>query len=74
MSHTINIIIEEDEDGFYAYCPELPGCQSQGDSLKEVKNNIHEAVELYIETLSDIEKQKLLQKKVTTMTLEVSVA
>lgn len=74
MPYKLNIIIEEDEDGFYAYCPELKGCQSQGDSLEEVKENIHEAVELYIETLSDTEKQQLLEKKVTTMTLEVSVA
>lgn len=33
MSYKLNIVIEEDEDGFYAYCPELKGCQSQGDSL-----------------------------------------
>ena len=72
--YKLNIIIEEDEDGFYAYCPELKGCQSQGESLEQVKENIHEAVELYLETLSDTEKQQLLQKKVTTMTLEVSVA
>ncbi|HEY9771700.1 MAG TPA: type II toxin-antitoxin system HicB family antitoxin [Coleofasciculaceae cyanobacterium] len=74
MSYKLNIIIEEDEDGFYAYCPELKGCQSQGDTLEEVQTNITEAVELYLETLSENEKQELLQKKVTTMTLEVSVA
>ena len=74
MSYKVNIVIEEDSDGFYAYCPQLEGCQSQGDSLEEVKKNIHEAVELYIETLSDDEKQSLLTKKVTTMTLEVQVA
>ncbi len=64
MSYQINIVIEEDNDGFYAYCPQLEGCQSQGDSLEEVKQNIHEAIELYIETLSDEEKQSLLRKKV----------
>ena len=74
MSYKLNIIIEEDEDGFYAYCPELKGCQSQGDTLEEVQNNIQEAVELYLETLTESEKQELIQKKVTTMTLEVSVA
>ena len=74
MSYKLNIIIEEDEDGFYAYCPELKGCQSQGDTLEEVQTNITEAVELYLETLSKNEKRELLQKKVTTMTLEVSVA
>jgi predicted RNase H-like HicB family nuclease len=62
MSYKLNIIIEEDEDGFYAYCPELKGCQSQGDTLEEVQTNITEAVELYLEILSENEKQELLQK------------
>jgi predicted RNase H-like HicB family nuclease len=74
MSYKLNIIIEEDDDGFYAYCPALKGCQSQGDTLEEVQTNITEAIELYLETLSEHEKQELLQKKVITMTLEVSVA
>ena len=74
MSYQLNIIIEEDEDGFYAYCPELKGCQSQGDTLEEVQTNIQEAVKLYLETLSKNEKQELLQKRITTMTLKVSVA
>lgn len=46
----INIIIERDEDGYYAYSPDLKGCQSQGNSLEEVKVNIQEAIELYLET------------------------
>ena len=47
----INIVIEKDEYGYYAYCPELPGCQSQGDTFEEVTANIREAAELYLETL-----------------------
>lgn len=53
MSHKVSIIIEKDEYGYYAYCPELEGCQSQGDSLEDVMSNIKEAIELYLETLSD---------------------
>jgi predicted RNase H-like HicB family nuclease len=74
MLYKANIIIEKDEDGYYAYCPELPGCQSQGDSLEEVRENIKEAVELYLETLSESEKEALLNKEILTMTLEVQVA
>ncbi len=48
MFYKVNILIEKDEYGYYAYCPELPGCQSQGDSLEEASANIKEAVELYI--------------------------
>ncbi|KYC40526.1 hypothetical protein WA1_25735 [Scytonema hofmannii PCC 7110] len=74
MPYQVSVIIEKDEYGYYAYCPELPGCQSQGDSLEEVQANIKEAVELYIETLSNSEKQALLSKQILTMTLEVQVA
>lgn len=52
MSYKVNVIIEKDEHGYYAYCPELEGCQTQGDSLDEILDNIKEAVALYIETLS----------------------
>lgn len=74
MSYKVNIIIEKDEYGYYAYCPQLEGCQSQGDSVEEVKANIQEAVELYLETLSNEEKQAILNKEIMTMTLEVQVA
>jgi predicted RNase H-like HicB family nuclease len=74
MSYKVTIIIEKDEYGYYAYCPELPGCQTQGDSLEEVRENIKEAVELYVETLSKSEKEALLNKEILTMTLEVKVA
>ena len=74
MSYKIMVIIEQDEDGYYAYTPELPGCQSQGDSLDEIMANIQEAIELYLETLTLVEKQQLLNKTVFTRTLEVALA
>ena len=51
MTYKVNVVIEKDEYGYYAYCPELPGCQTQGDNLDEVLGNIKEAIELYLETL-----------------------
>jgi len=59
MEYKLSILIEKDEDGYYAYSPELEGCQSQGDSLSEVTANIKEAVELYLETLSEKEEKGL---------------
>ncbi len=55
MTYKVSTVIEKDEHGFYAYCPELPGCQSQGDSLDEATANLKEAIELYLETLSGSE-------------------
>jgi predicted RNase H-like HicB family nuclease len=74
MSYKVSVVIEMDENGFYAYCPELPGCQTQGDSLQEAISNIHEAAELYIETLSEEERSSYLSKEVLTTTVEVTVA
>ena len=44
------VILEKDDDGGYvAIVPALPGCVSQGDTREEVIENIREAAELYIE-------------------------
>ncbi len=40
------MIIEKDEDGYYVFCPELPGCQSEGGTFEEAMENIREAAEL----------------------------
>jgi len=74
MSYKVSVVIEKDESGYYAYCPELEGCQTQGDSFEEVINNIKEAVELYLETLSADEKKDFLSHEILTTSLEVSVA
>ena len=56
MIRKASVVIEKDERGYYAWCPELKGCQSQGDTVEEAMANIREAVELYLETLSDAER------------------
>jgi predicted RNase H-like HicB family nuclease len=73
MSYKVSIVIEKDEHGYYAYSPELEGCQSQGDSLEEATANIKEAIELYLETLSKDEIKEYLSKEILTTTLEVQV-
>jgi len=74
MSQKVSVVIEKDEYGYYAYCPELEGCQTQGDSIEEVMENIKEAVELYLETLSEDEIKEAMSKEILTTSLEVKVA
>lgn len=47
----IRVVVELDREAgaFAAYCPELPGCTSAGDSEKEAVDNIREAIALYLE-------------------------
>ncbi len=74
MNHSIQVIIEHDKDGYFAYAPELKGCHSQGDSLEEAMKNIREAVEVYLETLTPTETKRLLKKEVFTTSMHVHVA
>ena len=47
------VILEPGEDGYIvAQCPALPGCWSQGKTREEAVVNIHEAIELYLESLA----------------------
>jgi len=73
MSYKVNVVIEKDEHGYYAYCPELEGCQTQGETFEETLKNIREAIELYLETLSEDEIKASLSKEIVTTSLEVKV-
>jgi predicted RNase H-like HicB family nuclease len=71
MARKASVIIEKDEHGYYAWCPELKGCQSQGASLEEALANIREAIELYLETLPPDERDVLLSQEILTTAIEV---
>ncbi len=46
------VIYEKGESNWGAIVPDLPGCVSIGDTLEEVKENVIEAIELYLEVLA----------------------
>jgi predicted RNase H-like HicB family nuclease len=73
-SYTLNAVIQKDKNGYYAFCPELEGCCSQGRTLDEAMKNIREAISLYLETLSPKERAALRHQELITSSLEVSVA
>ena len=73
MSYKVGVVIEKDEHGYYAFCPELEGCQSQGDTFEQALNNIKEAIELYLETISEDERKNYLSHEIYTTSVEVNV-
>jgi predicted RNase H-like HicB family nuclease len=58
------VIVEDESGGYVAFVPALPGCHTQGDTLQELMDNAKEAIELYLETLSEEEKRELLRQRV----------
>jgi len=57
---TYEIVIEREEDpkaGYLVYCPDLPGCFSNGGSVAEAKENMREAIALHLESLQALGKK-----------------
>ena len=48
MKYTV-VLQRENDGGYVAAVPVLPGCVSQGDSRQEALKNIQEAIEIYLE-------------------------
>jgi predicted RNase H-like HicB family nuclease len=66
-------VIEKDEDGYYAFCPELQGCYTSGDTYEQARENLADAIRLHIEDrLSAGEKIKAPQS-VNLTTVEVAI-
>ena len=45
------VVVEDSDNGFGAYVPDLPGCAAVAESRVEVVHLIQEAIEIHIEDL-----------------------
>ena len=59
MIRQLTAIIEREDDGYVALCPELD-VASQGDTVDEARNNLTEALELFFGTALPAEIQRRL--------------
>lgn len=72
MQKQLTAIIEREDDGYVALCPELD-VASQGDSIEEARENLREAVELFFESASTEEVNRRLHDEIYVTRLEVAV-
>jgi predicted RNase H-like HicB family nuclease len=51
--YTFEIVVEkeQEDEGYSAYSPTLPGCFSNGKTIEEAKRNIREAIQQHIASL-----------------------
>lgn len=47
------VVIEQAENNYSAYVPDLPGCVATGSSIAETEEAIREAIEFHIEGLRE---------------------
>ncbi len=72
-NYRLSVVIEKDKDGYYAYCPELQGCYSQGDTYEEALKNIRDAIKLHIEDRIE-NNEEIPHAEMTSLTnIEVAV-
>ena len=71
VCRTYPVVIEREEEGYFVTCPTLHGCSTQGDTFEEALANIREAIDLFLETLTDEERSAALSQEILTTAVEV---
>ena len=72
MNRYLTAIIEKEGSGYVSLCPELD-IASQGDTIKEAKDNLKEALDLFFECASPEEISQRLHNEVYITNVEVAV-
>lgn len=72
MRRNLTVIIEREGDGYFSLCPELD-IASQGHTVREARENLREALELFFECASPEEIEARLHSEVYVTQLEVAV-
>lgn len=49
MHNEFTAIIEQEDEWFLAYCPEIPGANGQGRTIEECRQSLAAAIELILE-------------------------
>lgn len=72
-NYRFSIAIEKDKDGYFAFCPELQGCYTQGDTFEEVLENIKDAIRLHVEDRIESREEIPQLESISLTTLELAV-
>jgi predicted RNase H-like HicB family nuclease len=66
-------VFERVPEGYIGYVEELPGANTQGDTLEEARTNLEEAVELVLEANRILAEERLGGRKVIREPFRVTV-
>lgn len=71
--YRFSVVIEKDAEGYFALCPELQGCYTQGDSYEEALENIKDVIHLHLEDMIEAGEEPHLVESISLTSLEVAV-
>jgi predicted RNase H-like HicB family nuclease len=72
-NYRFSVVIERDDKGYFAFCPELQGCYTQGESYEEVLENIEDAIRLHVEDRLESGEELPHVESISLTSLEVAV-
>ena len=72
-NYRLSVVIEKDKDGYFAFCPELQGCYTQGDSYDEALENIKDAIHLHLEDMIEGGEDIPVVESISLTSLEVTL-
>ena len=64
MKGQLTAVFQQVSEGYIGFVEELPGANTQGETLEEVRANLHEAVELVLEANRALAEEVLRDKTV----------
>ena len=71
--YRFSVVVEKDQDGYFAFCTELQGCYTQGATYEEALDNIRDAIRLHVEDRIEAGEEILQAESVSLTSLEVAV-
>jgi predicted RNase H-like HicB family nuclease len=72
-TYRVSVIIEKDKDGYFAFCPELQGCYTQGSTYEEATKNIEDAIRLHIEDRLESGEEIPHNESISLTSMEIAV-
>lgn len=72
-TYKFSVVVEKDRDGYFAFCPELQGCYTQGESYEEAMENIRDAIKLHVEDRIENGEEIQQSESVSLTLMEVAV-
>lgn len=71
-NYIVPVVMEKDADGYFANCPSLQGCFTQGETYEETLASIRDAIELHIQDRVACGETVDLSTSVSVTALEVA--
>ena len=74
MKITLTAVFQKVPEGYIGYVEELPGANTQGDTLDEARENLKEAIALVLEANRELAEESLVGMDVIREPMQMAMA